>query len=124
MLDSALRRIVHTDNDDYRPYDRYGERVEGMSWIPLSGELHNDEFECFLLKMAPGASSKPHEHTGLEEFLVMDGELIDADGIHLKQGDYVRFLPGSRHHSHTPTGCTLLVMLRGKNRPLEAHELE
>jgi anti-sigma factor ChrR (cupin superfamily) len=95
-----------------------------MSWIPLSGELHNGTFECFMLKMDPGAHSKPHEHTGGEEFLVLDGELIDCDGQHFHTGDYVRFDPGSKHSSHTPDGCTLLVVLRGNNRALRPEELD
>ena len=123
MLDPALRQITATTPDRFRPYDRYGEPIAGLSWIPLSGEPHNDEFECFLLRMDAGARSTPHEHTGIEEFLVLDGELVDADGTRYRGGDFVHFLPGSKHCSHTPGGCTLLVMLRGKDRLLQAHEL-
>jgi len=124
MLDSSLRKIVKTDAGALRPYDRYGDPIAGMSWVPLSGDMHNGEFECFLLKMEAGASSKPHEHTGYEEFLLIDGELVDCDGSVYRRGDFVRFLPGSKHGSHTPGGCTLLVILRGNNRALEADEIE
>ena len=41
-----------------------------------------------------------------------------------KSGDFVRLLPGSKHSSHTPDGCTLLVMLRGNNRALTDEELK
>jgi len=123
MLDAALRHITVTGKDKFLPYDRYGEPLPGMSWLPLSGEPLNGGFECFLLRMEAGARSRPHEHTGFEEFLVMDGELIDCDGSSYRAGDFVRFAPGSKHHSHTPAGCTLLVMLRGNNRPLEEAEL-
>jgi anti-sigma factor ChrR (cupin superfamily) len=95
-----------------------------MSWIPLSGDLQNGEFECFILRMDPGAQSKPHEHLGFEEFLVIDGELVDCDGTTYRSGDFVRLLPGSKHSSHTPNGCTLLVMLRGNNRALTDAELK
>jgi anti-sigma factor ChrR (cupin superfamily) len=124
MLDTSLRHIIPTDTASFKPYDRYGEPVAGMSWIPLSGELLNGEFESFLLRMDAGASSNPHEHTGHEEFLVLDGELIDCDGEVFKSGDYVHFQPGSKHSSTTPDGCTLLVMLRGNNRALTPAELE
>lgn len=123
MLDATLRHISSTFSDQYKPYNRYGKPVPGMSWIPLSGELHNGAFECFMLRMDPGARSKPHEHTGGEEFLVLDGELIDCDGQHFHTGEYVRFEPGSKHSSHTSTGCTLLVILHGNNRPLDTDEL-
>jgi anti-sigma factor ChrR (cupin superfamily) len=94
-----------------------------MSWVALSGELQNGEFECFILRMDAGASSKPHEHMGFEEFLVMEGELVDCDGSSFRAGDFVRFLPGSKHSSHTPDGCTLLVILRGNNRALGDAEI-
>ncbi len=124
MLDISLRDIASTASDQYQPYNRYGEPVPGMWWIPLSGELLNGEFECFLLRMDAGARSNPHEHTGHEEFLMLDGELIDCDGQKFRSGDYVHFQPGSKHSSHTPDGCTLLVILRGNNRALQSDELE
>ncbi len=124
MLDNTLRSIVNANEEDFRPYDRYGDPVEGMFWVPLSGEAGNGEFECFLLRMAAGARSKPHEHTGHEEFLVIDGSLVDCDGREFKPGEYVHFHPGSRHSSHTPDGCTLLVILRdGNNRALSEAEI-
>jgi len=124
MLDTNLRQIIDTASDRFRPYDRYGDPIAGMSWIPLSGELANGVFECFLLRMQAGARSNPHEHTGHEEFLMLEGELIDCDGHTFRAGDYVRFEPGSKHSSHSPEGCTLLVILRGNNRPLQSDELD
>lgn len=123
MLDTSLREVIATHRENFRPYDRYGEPVAGMSWLPLSGELGNGEFECFLLHMEAGARSNPHEHTGYEEFLVIDGEFIDCDGSRYNSGDFLRYAPGSKHSSHTPQGCTLLVMLRGNNRPLSEAEM-
>ena len=123
MLDTALRKITSTTDDDFIPYNRYSTPIDGMSWVPLSGELLNGEFECFLLRMEAGAHSKPHEHTGHEEFLMIEGELIDCDGTVYRKGDFVSFLPGSRHSSHTPNGCILLTILRGNNRALEDSEI-
>ena len=120
---NPLREIVSTSKNQFRPYNRYGDPIPGMHWIPLSGELLNGEFESFLLKMEPGSSSKPHEHMGIEEFYLVDGILIDNDDTEFKKGDFVKFSPGSKHSSYTPEGCTLLVMLRGgTNRALEVNE--
>ncbi len=124
MLDANLRQITNTANAQFKPYDRYGDPITGLWWIPLSGDLLNGVFECFLLRMDAGARSKPHEHTGHEEFLVLEGQLIDCDGQCFNSGDYVRFLPGSKHSSHSPEGCTMIVILRGNNRSLRADELE
>lgn len=123
MLEQNLRQIISTQAEEFKPYDRYGEPIGGMSWVALSGGLLNGEFECFMLRMDAGARSKPHEHTGFEEFLVMQGELIDCDGKAYRTGDFVRLLPGSKHSSHTPNGCTMLVILRGNNRALTEDEL-
>ena len=123
MLDTNLREVINTNADKFKPYDRYGASVAGMDWIPLSGQLLNGEFECFMLRMEPGAVSKPHEHMGYEEFLVLDGILIDCDGTEYKSGDFVRLLPGSKHTSHSPDGCLMLVILRGNNRALDEDEL-
>jgi anti-sigma factor ChrR (cupin superfamily) len=124
MLDQKLRQIISTASGEFKPYDRYGDSINGMSWVSLSGDLLNGEFECFMLRMEAGAVSKPHEHMGFEEFLVIDGELVDCDGTTYRSGDFVRLLPGSKHSSRTPDGCTLLVILRGNNRPLTDEELQ
>ncbi len=123
MLDTKLRQIISSRKDNFKPYDRYGDPIPGMSWVALSGELQNGEFECFMLRMEAGAQSKPHEHTGFEEFLVIEGELVDCDGSSYRAGDFLRFLPGSMHSSHTPEGCTMLVILRGNNRALSDAEI-
>jgi len=123
MLDPGLRELISTERGNFLPYDRYGEPLPGMSLLPLSGEPLNGQFECFLLRMEADARSKPHEHTGFEEFLVMEGELIDCDGSRYLAGDYLKFQPGSKHSSYTPDGCTLLVMLRGNNRALDEDEI-
>ena len=121
--ENPQRTIVSTDDAQFKPYDRYGDPVPGMRWIPLSGQMSNSEFESYLIKMEPGSSSKPHEHVGFEEFYMLDGTLIDNDGVEFNKGDFVKFSPGSKHSSHTPEGCTLLVMLRGgTNRALSDTE--
>ena len=122
-LDSNLRKIINTSQPNFTPYNRYGTPVKGMSWLPLSGELSNGEYECFMLRMEPGSHSKPHEHQGHEEFLLLEGHLIDLDGVEYKTGDYIQLLPGSTHSSHTVDGCLLMVILRGQNRPLSDNEM-
>jgi anti-sigma factor ChrR (cupin superfamily) len=122
-LDPLLRDIVNTGSGEFRPYDRYGTLIPGMHWLPLSGKLLNGEYECFMLRMDPGATSRPHEHTGHEEFLVLEGSLRDCDGTEYQPGEFVKFLPGSVHSSQTPAGCLLLVILRGNNRALDKNEL-
>jgi anti-sigma factor ChrR (cupin superfamily) len=122
-LDPNLRLHHSTNQANFVPYNRYGTPVDGMNWLPLSGELLNGAYECFMLQMEPGTHSRPHEHMGHEEFLVLEGHLIDLDGVEYKKGDFVHLLPGSKHSSHTIEGCLLMVILRGSNRPLSDNEM-
>ena len=89
-----------------------------MEWLPLSGGAEADK-EVYLIRFGPGSRSHPHIHQGSEEFLVLDGELTDHDGMVFQTGDFVRFEPGSEHWSFSEKGCTLLVILAGgTNRPV------
>ena len=49
---------------------------------------------------------------------------VEPDGTVFKAGDFVSYPPGSRHHSHSPDGCLLLVFLRAYNRRLAPGERE
>ena len=118
LLDPALRRVVATGNVAFRPYQRYGAPIPKMSWLPLSKD-EEQNYECFLIRFEPGGQSQPHEHTGTEEFLVLEGELEDCDGTVYRPGDFASFGPGSRHHSVSRDGCLLMVVLRGRNRAID-----
>ncbi len=100
------------------PYDRYGEAVPGLSWLNLSYDAETGH-GSFLIRFEPGSRSLPHEHTGIEEFLVLEGQLVDDDGTIFRTGDFVSFGPGSRHSSMAPQGCLIAVFLRGHNRLIE-----
>ena len=117
----ADRRIVATGDAAFVPFDRYGEPIPKLSWLPISYDAESGQ-GSFLIRFEPGGRSLPHEHTGYEEFVVLEGALIDNDGAVFRAGDLVSFEPGSRHSSHAPDGCLLAVFMRGINRPLEAGE--
>lgn len=117
ILDPSHRTVIPTGADGFRPYNRDGVELPGMTWLPLSLEA-GKKLDVFMLRMEPGAQSYPHEHTEAEQFLVMDGSLTDCDGTVYRAGDFVRLEPGSTHHSHTEDGCLLLVILRERNRNL------
>lgn len=115
------RRIFHAATAAYVPDDRYGEPTAGMTWCNISYDVDTG-LGCFLLRMAPGSRSRPHEHVDFEEFFVIEGELVDDDGKVFTTGDFVSFAPGSKHWSTTEQGCTLAVFLREPNRRLAEGE--
>jgi len=112
------RKITNLDDIEFIPFDNYGTVVPGMSWHKISYSKKNNGQGTYVLKMEPGTKSLPHEHTGFEEFLMLDGELTDPDGKIFKKGDFITFEPGSKHSSHTINGCLVLVFMRGINQPL------
>ena len=117
-IQSVLRSLIHTPDEKFQTYNRYGKTLPGVEWLPLSGGAEADK-EVYLIRFGPGSRSHPHIHQGSEEFLVLDGELTDHDGMVFQSGDFVRFDPGSEHWSYSENGCTLLVILAGgTNRPM------
>jgi anti-sigma factor ChrR (cupin superfamily) len=114
----SKRKITNPYNVKFEPFDNYGAVVKGMSWHKISYDKKNGGQGSYLLKMEPGAKSLLHEHTGYEEFLMLEGELIDPDNKVFRKGDFVTFEPGSQHSSYTKDGCLILVFMRGINQPL------
>ena len=112
------RQITNINNLKFEPFDNYGSVVPGMSWYKISYNRDAGGQGTYVLKMDPGSKSLPHEHTGYEEFLMLDGELIDPDGKIFKKGDFISFEPGSTHSSYTKNGCLVLVFMRGINKPI------
>lgn len=119
LLDISMRRVIATAGAPFLPYNRYGVTRDDMEYLPLSAaDDPPGAPEIFLIRFKPGAASTPHEHSGGEAFYVLQGELTDCDGARFAAGDYVRYQPGSRHFSVSESGCTLLVILGGRNLPL------
>ena len=112
------RQIIDFNNLKFEPFDNYGEAVPGMSWHKISYKRDNGGQGTYILKMEPGAKSLSHEHTGFEEFFMLEGELIDSDNKVFKKGDFVYFEPGSQHSSYTKNGCLVLVFMRGINKAI------
>ena len=115
---SDVRKLIRTPDEKFQTYNRYGKTLPGVEWLPLSGGAEANK-EVYLIRFSPGSRSHPHIHQGSEEFLVLDGELTDHDGVVFRSGDFVRFEPGTEHWSFSEKGCTLLVILTGGTyRPL------
>ena len=96
------------DDAAYRPYDPEGMSETGTHFIQLNPDAKRD-VGFYIYRMEPGSRSTPHRHGGAEEFLIIDGELIDNDGTVYRQGDVVWLAGGTEHTSHTETGCLVAV---------------
>tara|TARA_B110000438_G_scaffold280212_1_gene305269 strand:+ start:150 stop:494 length:345 start_codon:yes stop_codon:yes gene_type:complete len=111
------RKITDPFDVKFEPFNNYGSEIPGMSWKKITYSEKTGQ-GTYILKMDPGAKSIPHKHLNFEEFIMLDGELIDDDEKVFNKGDVVTFKPGSSHSSHTKDGCLILVFMRTKNKPI------
>ena len=80
--------------------------------LPLGTGFH-------VYRMPVGMTTRSHRHMGHEQFLILEGELIESDGTVFRAGDLVFYRDGTEHNSHTPNGCLLAVHIAGPETPLE-----
>ena len=101
------RTIVNIHETSFQPYDLEGPVQDDMSLLSVSYDPETRR-GIYVIRMEPGAVTIPHTHECMEEFLILEGELIESDGTVLKKGDFTSYRPGTRHNSRTETGCLLI----------------
>jgi anti-sigma factor ChrR (cupin superfamily) len=82
-------------------------RIEGVE----AAVLFRDEVtrvQNLIVKAAAGVVYPLHQHAGIEEIYMLEGELIIDDQVYLA-GDYIRSYPNSIHAPFTNTGCMFLI---------------
>ena len=104
----APRRVVRITETAFLPYDLEGPVQAEMSWLPISYDRATQR-GSYLMRMAPGAETLPHDHPGFEDFLIIEGDLVDSDGTRFAAGDFVSYRPGTRHSSRSEGGCLIAV---------------
>ena len=114
---ASKRRIVNLAEAPWETYSLQGRPQEDSAWAKLSYDEATGE-GCFLFRFEPGARSIAHEHTGYEEFLVLDGEIEESDGTVYRKGDFVSLAPGSKHWSRSEGGALVIAFVRGRFRNL------
>jgi uncharacterized cupin superfamily protein len=106
-MTTGSRKIVNLHDADYGPYDMEGPVQDDMRLL-LGSYDGRTKRGIYVIRMEPGAETIAHTHNCTEEFLILEGELIESDGHVLKRGDLVTYAPGTRHNSRTETGCLLI----------------
>ena len=86
----------------WRPY-----RAPGIEVALLYLDRAN-RMSSLLLKAAAGVVYPLHQHQGIEEIYMLEGELV-IDGQVYRAGDYIRSYPNSIHAPSTSTGCMFLI---------------
>ncbi len=109
---SDERKIANIHDAAYRPFVYPDGVALGDDILQLDPDRPLGEgFHVY--RMPAGMTSRRHIHNGHEQFLILEGELIEDDGKVLRPGDMVFYRDGTEHHSYTPNGCLLAVHIAG-----------
>lgn len=111
------RRVANLHTAAYESWDPEGKSESGTSILQLNPAAARG-VGFYIYKMEPGAHSAPHRHGGAEEFLVIEGEIIDNDGTVYRSGDVVWLAPGTEHTSYAPNGALIAVYAEGAETTL------
>lgn len=115
---SGDRRIANIYRAEFKPFVYEDGLALGDSILQLDEELPlGVGFHVY--RMMPGMTTRPHRHSGHEQFLIVEGEVIENDGTVYKKGDLVWLRDGSEHCSHSPEGCLLAVHIAGPEVTVE-----
>ncbi len=107
-IKAEQRRVANVKSADYVEWINRDGSPSGTHILQLD-DKYPKGIGFHVYRMDPGTSSEPHEHTEDEQFLVIEGELIDNDGTIYSAGDLVWLQAGTQHVSHSPKGCLLAV---------------
>lgn len=106
-IEDGERRIANIKDAKFSPFVYPDGLALGDSILQVNEDELGTGFHVY--SMPPGMTTRPHRHNGDEQFLILEGELIESDGTVLKKGDLVWYRGGSEHSSYTPNGCLLAV---------------
>lgn len=101
------RQIVDTNTAKYDIYDFGGPILEGIQQLDLSYDRETGH-GAYMIRMEPGTETTAHVHNLREEYLILEGDVVESDGTILGPGDYVIYEPGTEHSSRTVNGCVLI----------------
>lgn len=104
---ASRREITNIYRAKYRVYDLEEPVVEEIEYVPLTYDKSKKR-GAYIMRMGAGTTTAEHTHLQNEDFLILEGDLIEPDGLRLGPGDFVHYKPGSRHNSRTETGCLLI----------------
>ena len=101
--------------------------VDAMEWqsTPFPGirikilfqEPDGEGFTA-LFQADPGAKLPLHRHLGVEQSYIIEGSLVDDEGV-CTAGNFVWRHPGSVHEAHSPDGLLVIGIFQRPNEFLE-----
>lgn len=109
MIIKATDRSTYLDVSkiDWEPTKYPGVSIKRL-YEDASGRMTS------LTKMEAGAKLPDHRHVGIEQSYVLEGTLVDDDGV-CTAGNFVWRRAGSVHNAWTPDGCIVLGVFEKPN---------
>ncbi len=98
------RQIIRTRKATFETYDFGGPVLKDVTQLDLSYNRETGK-GVYMVRWEPGAETTAHKHSGREEYLIIEGDLVEPDGTVLGPGDYVIYHPGTEHSSRSVSGC-------------------
>jgi anti-sigma factor ChrR (cupin superfamily) len=118
MTQDADVRVANIYSADFEPFFYPDGKAMGDSVLQLKDDLPlGVGFHVY--RMPAGMRTRLHRHNGDEQFLILEGELIEDDGRVFRKGDLVWLRDGTEHCSYTPDGCLLAVHIAATETVLD-----
>ena len=92
------RRVINTQNAKYEDYDFEGPILKDIGQLDLTYDRETG-LGAYMIRMQAGSETTRHVHTIREEYLIIDGDLVESDGLVLGSGDYVIYETGTKHNT-------------------------
>ena len=95
--------------------ERWQERWPGIELCMLR---ESDDSRSYLMRMRPGSSLPAHLHSRDEVSMIVEGEVLMADGQVMGPGD-IQFMPAGVDHAtiRSPGGCIAFIHGERSFRP-------
>ncbi|MDP1798742.1 MAG: cupin domain-containing protein [Planctomycetaceae bacterium] len=106
--DAASEPVVVRRDEGWRPMG-----PPGLSYRLLFADAARQRM-TIQMRAEAGSRIPAHKHRGVEECLVMEGDLSDGDRTYFA-GDYFRCAEGSRHEDQTTVNGCVCVLITALN---------
>lgn len=110
-------RVVRANDLPWQDMRFPGCHMKTLLFDPASG------LATALIKMEPGAVLPDHEHVLIEQTYVLEGSLVDKEGLdaglEIGPGEFVWRPAGSRHVAYCPNGATMIGIFQVPNKFFE-----
>jgi anti-sigma factor ChrR (cupin superfamily) len=107
-LDALASRYVDVESLPWQPTGYDGVEIKVLLKDETTGLM------TALFRWQPGAVLPLHEHVEIEQSFILEGSLVDDEGVATK-GNFVWRPAGNRHVARAPNGALILGMFLKPN---------